>query len=134
MNFLLVERNKIWSASLLCCPVNSYCLWKKTLIGKKRKMSTIYRKSSSIKRKSIYYRKTVLMKKKMNMNQQKIPSRNNRKTMKFFTQSLDKLTSCKSIAMPLLTWIKQVYDEVISNAAISIFHNWVLIYFRYSTI
>ena len=136
MNFLLVERNKIWSASLLCCPVDSYCLWKKTLIGKKGKCEPFIEnlvpqsKNLYITERLYWWKK----KKKMNMNQQKRPSRNSRKTIKVFTHSLHKLTSCKSIAMPLLTWINQVYDEVISNAANSIIHNRVLIYFRYLTI
>ena len=32
-----VEWNKQWSPPFPCCPVNSQCLWKKTLIEKKKK-------------------------------------------------------------------------------------------------
>ena len=34
----VVDRNKQWSPPLSCCPVNRQCLWKKTLIVKKKKL------------------------------------------------------------------------------------------------
>ena len=36
----VVEWNKSWSPSLPCCPVNRQCLWKKTLIEKKKQKNS----------------------------------------------------------------------------------------------